>query len=163
MSGGPTVIPDVRSPGWSSELQEVNRLVETEAKPAALRDGFLRIALEDLLAVRLVHLVSGLDEDDPRQVRRCGTITSIMGYTEWVSEGMAEPVSLGWDWRLDQLQTGETNCMRIGLPRSNVMLIDSAKRDYGWDRNLQVLASIVDAIPWADETRSAIERCSVAT
>ncbi len=138
-------------------------MVETEAKPAALRDGFLRIALEDLLAVRLVHLVSGLDEDDPRQVRRCGTITSIMGYTEWVSEGMAEPVSLGWDWRLDQLQTGETNCMRIGLPRSNVMLIDSAKRDYGWDRNLQVLASIVDAIPWADETRSAIERCSVAT
>jgi len=141
----------------------VNRLVETEAKPAAPRDGFLRIALEDLLAVRLVHLVSGLDEDDPSQVRRCGTITSIMGYTEWVSEGMAEPVSLGWDWRLDRLQTGEANCMRVGLPRSNVMLIDSAKRDYGWDRNLQVLASIVDAIPWAGETRAAIERRTITT
>nr|WP_281385271.1 DUF4902 domain-containing protein [Roseateles oligotrophus] len=138
-------------------------MVETEAKPAAPRDGFLRIALEDLLAVRLVHLVSGLDEDDPSQVRRCGTITSIMGYTEWVSEGMAEPVSLGWDWRLDRLQTGEANCMRVGLPRSNVMLIDSAKRDYGWDRNLQVLASIVDAIPWAGETRAAIERRTITT
>ncbi|MBB4845164.1 hypothetical protein HNP55_003710 [Paucibacter oligotrophus] len=137
--------------------------METEAKPAAPRDGFLRIALEDLLAVRLVHLVSGLDEDDPSQVRRCGTITSIMGYTEWVSEGMAEPVSLGWDWRLDRLQTGEANCMRVGLPRSNVMLIDSAKRDYGWDRNLQVLASIVDAIPWAGETRAAIERRTITT
>lgn len=136
-------------------------MVETEAKPAAPRDGFLRIALEDLLAVRLVHLVSGLDEDDPSQVRRCGTMTTIMGYTEWVSEGMAEPVSLGWDWRLDRLQAGEANCMRVGLPRSNVMLIDSAKRDYGWERNLQVLASIVDAIPWADETRSAIALCPV--
>ncbi len=138
-------------------------MVETEARPAAPRDGFLRIALEDLLAVRLVHLVSGLDEDDPSQVRRCGTMTTIMGYTEWVSEGMAEPVSLGWDWRLDRLQTGEANCMRVGLPRSNVMLIDSAKRDYGWERNLQVLASIVDAIPWADETRSAIALCPVTT
>ena len=137
--------------------------METEARPAAPRDGFLRIALEDLLAVRLVHLVSGLDEDDPSQVRRCGTMTTIMGYTEWVSEGMAEPVSLGWDWRLDRLQTGEANCMRVGLPRSNVMLIDSAKRDYGWDRNLQVLASIVDAIPWAGETRAAIERRTITT
>lgn len=163
MSARTADTPGVRSPGWAPEVQEVNRLVETEAKPAAPRDGFLRIALEDLLAVRLVHLVSGLDEDDPSQVRRCGTITSIMGYTEWVSEGMAEPVSLGWDWRLDRLQTGEANCMRVGLPRSNVMLIDSAKRDYGWDRNLQVLASIVDAIPWAGETRAAIERRTITT
>ena len=161
MSARTADTPGVRRPGWASEVQEVNRLVETEAKPAAPRDGFLRIALEDLLAVRLVHLVSGLDEDDPSQVRRCGTMTTIMGYTEWVSEGMAEPVSLGWDWRLDRLQAGEANCMRVGLPRSNVMLIDSAKRDYGWERNLQVLASIVDAIPWADETRSAIALCPV--
>ena len=70
-------------------------------KPAA-RDGFPRIALEDL-AGQFAWCIWCLAWTRMARVRyRCGTMTTIMGYTEWVSEGMAEPVSLGWDWRLDR-------------------------------------------------------------
>lgn len=131
---------------------------ETEAVHAVvLRDGFLRITLDELLSLRLIHFMSGLDEEDPHGMPHCGTVTSIMGYTEWVSEGAVATISLGWDWRLDQHYCGEVACVRIGFPRSNVMLVDAASRDYGWNRNLEALASVVDALPWSDQTRQAIQ------
>jgi hypothetical protein len=132
-------------------------LEDIVAMPAAPRDGFLRIALSDLLSVRMIHLLSGVDEDDLHSWHHCGTPTLIMGYTEWVGEGKAGAISLGWDWRLEQHEWGELACVRVGLPRSNVMLVDAANCDYGWDRNLEMLASVVDAIPWSDQTQRAIQ------
>lgn len=132
------------------------RLEKTEAVSAALRDGFLRIALNDLLSVNLIHLISGLD-DDPLGTRNCGSVTSIMGYTEWVGVQPGVPISLGWDWRLEQDVCGGVTCVRIGLPRSNIMLVDAANRDYGWDRTLEILATVVDAMPWADQTQKALD------
>lgn len=132
-------------------------LEKVETVPDGLRDGFLRIALEDLLSVNLTHLVSGLDQGDPTGIRQCGTVTSIMGYTEWIGEAPGTTISLGWDWLLEQHQLGGVTCVRIGLPRSNVMLVDAKRCDYGWNRNLQALATVVDAMPWPDQTKRAVQ------
>lgn len=133
-------------------------LEKVEAVPDGLRDGFLRIALNDLLAVNLTHFVSGLDEDGPVEIRLCGTVTSIMGYTEWIGEAPGATISLGWDWRLEPHQLGGATCVRVGLPRSNVMLVDAKSRDdYGWSRNLEALATVVDAMPWPDQIQRAIQ------
>ncbi|MGO3130285.1 MAG: DUF4902 domain-containing protein [Alcaligenes sp.] len=129
-----------------------------EGVPAVMHDGFLRIPLDELLSIPLAHLVSGLDEEEPHDLQRCGAVTSIEGYTEWVSEDTQTPISLGWDWRLDRLGNGEVTCVRVGLPRSNVMLVDGSNQDYGWDRNLRALASVVDALSWSEQTRSAVDR-----
>ncbi|MFT4101586.1 MAG: DUF4902 domain-containing protein [Burkholderiaceae bacterium] len=131
-------------------------LEEHEAVSAVPDDGFLRIVLDELLSVRLTHLVSGLDDHEPPGRHRCGTRTSIMGYTEWAGQGDGALISLGWDWRLELQRGGGVGCVRVGLPRSNVMLVDSVNRDYGWDRNLEALAGVVDAIPWSGATRRAI-------
>lgn len=126
---------------------------QIEAVPSSvLRDGFLRVGLCDLLSVRLIHFASGLDDDDPLGIHHCGTVTSIMGYTEWIGESAGATISLGWDWRLERHQCGDVACVRVGLPRSNVMLIDEANREYGWDRNLEALATVVDAMPWSEQT-----------
>lgn len=130
---------------------------KVEAVPDGLRDGFLRIALDDLLSVNLTHLVSGLDEDYSAEIHQCGTVTSIMGYTEWVGQAPDATISLGWDWRIKQHQLGGVTCARVGLPRSNVMLVDAKNRDYGWNRNLEALATVIDAMPWSDQTKRAIQ------
>jgi len=96
-------------------------LEKVEAVPDGLRDGFLRIALDDLLSVNLTHLVSGLDEDYSAEIHQCGTVTSIMGYTEWVGQAPDATISLGWN------------------------------------RNLEALATVIDAMPWSDQTKRAIQ------
>lgn len=133
------------------------RLEKTEAVSAALRDGFMRIALNDLLSVNLNHLISGLYDDDPLKPAHCGSVTSIMGFTEWIGGRPDAPISLGWDWRMEPDVCGEVTCVRISLPRSNIMLVDTANCDYGWDRNLEILASVIDAMPWADQTQKALK------
>lgn len=117
-------------------------------------DGFLRLPLDTILSTPLIHVVSGLDDNEAFHQETCGRPTLISGYTEWVSVS-APTVSLGWDWRIEA-KSGEVRCVRVGLPRSNVMLVDEARHDYGWTRNLEILATIVDAIPWTEETRRAV-------
>jgi hypothetical protein len=40
--------------------------------------------------------------------------------------------------------------------RSNVILVDGSLRDVSWKRNLWILATLVDALPWEEATGSAI-------
>lgn len=117
-------------------------------------DGFLRLSLDDVLTTPMVHVVSGLDGDELADAKLCGRVTAISGYTEWASRS-APRISLGWDWCLEE-RHGEVRCVRVGLPRSNVMLVDSAARDLGWTRSLEALAIVVDSIAWAEETRRTI-------
>lgn len=133
-------------------------LRKTKAISASRRDGFLRITLSDLLSANLIHVISGLDDDDPMELHHCGTMTSIMGYTEWVGGDCGASISLGWDWCLGRDVCGGVTCMRVGLPRSNIMLVDALSRDYGWNRNLEVLATVVDAMPWADQTQRVLQQ-----
>lgn len=116
-------------------------------------DGFVRVSLDTMLSLPMRHLMSGLDEDTLAQ-RRCGTPTSISGYMEWVGTSIPH-ISLGWDWRLE-IVNGVMRYVRVGLPRSNVMLIDDRHFDYGWQRNLQALATVVDALQWRERASRLI-------
>lgn len=137
-------------------LKKGMRLEKVEAVSAALHDGLLRVALSDLLSANLTHLVSGLNVAPG--VQQCGTVSAITGYTEWVGEMPGASISLGWDWCLEPAVCGDVTCVRMGLPYSNVMLVDTANRDYGWNRNLEILASVVDAMPWADQTQRSLQQ-----
>ena len=121
---------------------------------SADHDGYLRLRLDDLLGLSLQHLMSAVDME-PAGKRQCGSTTEVCGYTEFVSDGETPAVSLGWDWRF-VLERPQLSCTRIGWPRSNVMLIDRRCADMGWDRNLVLLASVVDALPWRTTTREAV-------
>ena len=117
-------------------------------------DGWFRMALRVARSIRWVHLISGLDEVDPEQPR-CGSQTTISGYTEWLGGSHLE-VTLGWDWTVDMAGV-VPELRRSGGPRSNLLLTDPAGRDFDWHRNLATLARLVDALQWEGEARSAIE------
>jgi hypothetical protein len=114
----------------------------------AAPDGYLRVSGRELLQVRLGHLLSGLDEDPPDSLSRGlgATHATLAGFTEW-SEDRSPAVSVGWDWR-----AGGPRCaqqyLRIGLPRTNLMLIDVRGRDLGFDLTAHRVAQWLDRQPW---------------
>lgn len=117
-------------------------------------DGFVRIALDALLSTPLRHFLSGVDDAGVAPVARCGTVTEVCGYTEWLSDSACTLV-MGWDWTVD-LAWGAPRWLRVGPPRTNIMLVDDARRDLGWQRNRDVLATVVDAMNWQPDTQEAV-------
>lgn len=110
-------------------------------------DGLLRLRQQDLSEITLFHLISGIDDEiHDDAAPRCGASTTLSGYTEWSSE--QEPrLSLGWDW---QLGTGSASpkVVRLGLPRTNVLVLGQERAPLPWDESLQVLATFIDAMDW---------------
>ena len=117
-------------------------------------DGYVRLTLDEVLSVQFAHLVSGLDEDCEATVP-CGAPTTISGYTEWVGK-TDPPLTVGWDWVIDPGRD-KAHWRRVGLPRTNVLLVDRSSSDFDWYMSLQVLSTVVDALPWQDQAKSAIE------
>ena len=112
------------------------------------------LRLDSLLSTPLVHLVSGLDEEERVDIKRDGQQTTISGYTEWVST--CEPIiSLGWDWHLDPLR-GAPWFVRSSPPRSNIRLLDDSMREVEWRRSQLALEGVVDAMSWQECTQAAI-------
>jgi hypothetical protein len=94
----------------------------------------------------LQHLISNLDEDAPDQQPRCGGTTVVSGYTEWVSP--VEPaLSIGWDWQW-RAGPGTGGMVRLGLPRTNILVVSEASVPLAWESSLEVLASLVDGMDW---------------
>lgn len=117
-------------------------------------DGFLRLSLDAMLSTRLHHLISGVDECRGSATGACGHVTDITGYTEWVSRTVPV-VTLGWDWCM-AAGAAEVRCVRVGLPRTNVLLIDEFAHDLDPNKSLEILATVVDAMSWNEPTRRAI-------
>ncbi|RZL91505.1 MAG: DUF4902 domain-containing protein [Variovorax sp.] len=118
-----------------------------------MQDGLLRLGLQALQNITLQHLMSGLDDGSVGQ-HRCGAMTSVSGYTEWIGT-QAPCLSLGWDWQL-QTVGSEVRVVRIGSPRSNVIVLDDHGRPRPWPDCLAVLAEIVDALDWQSRVLEAI-------
>jgi hypothetical protein len=118
-----------------------------------LDEGCVELSLDALLSTPLIHLVSGLDEEERVDLTRDGKQTTISGYTEWVSQS-TPTISLGWDWHLDPLQ--RSWCVRSSPPRSNIRLLDERMREVEWRRSQIALAGVVDALSWQDITQAAI-------
>lgn len=121
-------------------------------------DGFLRIELGSVLTSKFTHLFSDLCPE-PAQ-HSAGGWCLASGFSEWCSHD-SKAISLGWDWVViaDRL---ELALIRVGLPKSNVMLIDGKGRDYGWLESLEILTTVIDALPWQCEVWSGFPSLSTA-
>lgn len=104
-------------------------------------DGFVRMDFNDLMNTSFLHLISINEE-----TKHSGSSTNIFGYTEWVS--VTEPViSVGWDWKLSH-DGRFVKIVRIGQPRSNVMLLDYMQSDVGLDHTELLMSRKIDTIAW---------------
>jgi hypothetical protein len=119
---------------------------KSQSKIAVCVDGYIRLTLAAFRAVRLAHLLSGLDADDLRHGGVGASSSSVRGYTEWISP-TTPTVTVGWDWYLAWSE-GRVAFRRLGAPRSNVMLIDSARRDCGELNTSVQLGNAVDDFDW---------------
>ena len=114
-------------------------------------DGYVRLTLEQFQAIPLVHILSGLDPDDPLPLHEGASRTHISGYTEWVSEA-APVITLGWDWQMEGA-TGQARYLRTGFPRSNIMLVDDLWRDLGPANTAKLLEAAIDKTAWQAAVR----------
>lgn len=117
-------------------------------------DGLIRLSIDQLLSTPIVHLSSGSDVEDVRPESACGSSTTMSGFTEWGTRTLPA-ITIGWDWCI---QTGQAahRWSRVGLPRTNVMLVDGAGQDRPWAQNLEYLATVVDALPWVETVPQAV-------
>ncbi len=118
-------------------------------------DGLLRLRQQDLSGITLVHLISGID-DEPveREAPACGAGTTLSGYTEWMST--QEPrLSLGWDWQFEPHPSSQ-RVVRLGLPRTNALMLSGERVPLPWDESLQMLASFIDTIDWNTPAFNAV-------
>lgn len=113
----------------------------------SLPDGLLRIPRADLDRLHLTHLVSGLDDDTSGEAPSCGASIAISGYTEWICPQQPR-LSLGWDWHLEDAASPLLRVRRLGLPRTNVLLLGRDRCALPWNESLQVLASFIDGFDW---------------
>ena len=103
------------------------------SRPGAAPDGYLRVSGEELRQVRLEHLLSGLDEELPQCAPggTGATAATLAGFTEWVGDWQPA-ISVGWDWQAGH-SAGAAHYLRVGPPRTNLMLIDARGRDLGFE------------------------------
>ena len=118
--------------------------------------GQVQATVQELLTLRLKHLHSAVDPEPsgtpPQQ--RCGTATTLSGYTEWVGDTHL-PISLGWDWRI-KAHAHTAQWQRDELPRTNIQLVNERGHQLPWEDNLRVLATWVDAQDWKHTVANAV-------
>ncbi len=135
-------------------IHEQQDAVVNKFVPASSLDGLVRLSLDGILSIHLRHLISGIDAEEHAGTGSCGCRTVLSGYTEWI--GDTEPaLTMGWDWSVES-HGGTHRWVRTGPPRSNIMLIDKTEQDLGWEKNLAILATFVDAMAWAEQAKQAI-------
>lgn len=117
-------------------------------------DSYIRLTLETFLATPLVHLLSGLDDDKPILPQEGASLAHISGYTEWVST-TTPTITLGWDWGLD-VSPGQPLYVRLGAPRSNIMLVDAMTHDLGPAKTSELLETAIDALAWQEKAHKYI-------
>ncbi|MDO9105758.1 MAG: DUF4902 domain-containing protein [Methylovulum sp.] len=110
-------------------------------------DGYMRLTFEEFQHIPLVHLMSGLDEDNPALSQEGAVFAEMTGYTEWVSTS-TPTISIGWDWTFQFSQAGQFYYKRSGKPRSNLMLVDEQQHDLGQMKSDSLIESVVDRIVW---------------
>lgn len=110
-------------------------------------DGYMRLTFEEFQQISLVHLISGLDEDNPAVLQKGATFSEVTGYTEWVST-TRPAISIGWDWMFQSSQVDGVYYKRTSKPRSNLMLVDAQQRDLGPTKTTALIETVVDEIVW---------------
>jgi len=116
--------------------------------------GLVRLSIDDLLSCAVSHLCSGIDGDFAASLEHCGQESTLCGYTEWASTN-GPAITVGWDWCIQNTPMGAF-WARVGFPSSNVMLVDYRGLDFAWQKSQQILASVVDALPWKEQVPAAL-------
>ncbi|KIE84696.1 hypothetical protein SD67_15340 [Acinetobacter pittii] len=68
------------------------------------------------------------------------------GFTEWVTS-LTPALSTGWDWEFIEYN-GITSIKRIGLPRSNIMIVDVSGTDIGFEVTETLIEKKIDTLFW---------------
>lgn len=124
--------------------------------PAVSDDGYIRLSFAKLERTPLIHLISGLDESCPRTSSGDATPTEIAGYTEWVSNTSKVAISIGWDWKME-IVNSQILLRKINKPYSNIMLQHGHLIDSGQTKTAMQLESLIDTLNWQIEVRNYID------
>lgn len=130
-------------------LKNITRVDTITGSPMIIvsSDGYMRLTFEEFQQTLLVHLISGLDEDNPALLQEGTTFAEMTGYTEWVST-TRPAISIGWDWMFQSSQVDGVYYKRTSKPRSNLMLVDAQQRDLESTKTTQLIETVVDGIIW---------------
>jgi hypothetical protein len=118
--------------------------------------GLVQATMQELLDLRLEHFFSAVDAEPTglSVAQRCGTPTTVTGYTEWLCSAEF-PITIGWDWHV--LTTEHSiHWQREELPRTNLQLLNEEGQVLAWDDSLRVLATWVDAQAWQKDVLKAV-------
>lgn len=122
----------------------MKRLPQTRHHP----DGYLRLTLAELKAMRLVHLCSAQDPSVKGMLDSLCIPFRQAGYTEWWVPAIH--LSIGWDWYVD----GTTMQVRMAPwdVRSNVMLVTvEAMADLGAKASEYLLRQYLASLSWPQQ------------
>jgi len=104
-------------------------------------DGFIRMNEDQLMTYPLQHVVSIIEST---QIEASQIV--YRGFTEWAT--LKTPaLSTGWDWEFIE-QNGFATLKRIGLPRSNIMIVDVSGTDIGFDVTETLIKRKIDTLFW---------------
>lgn len=121
-------------------------------------DYHLRLNPQQLAQLRLTHLDSQVDMEEPEPVptQACEgarLAQAISGYTEWLDAG-GRGYSLGWDWHV-QLPQGTLAVTPHSL-RTNIMLTDPCGDDLGRSQTEASLEHWLQSWDWASTVLAAL-------
>ncbi|MBN6518436.1 MULTISPECIES: DUF4902 domain-containing protein [Acinetobacter] len=104
-------------------------------------DGFIRLNENQLMNYPLQHLISIVEST---QIEDSQIL--YYGFTEWATS-LTPALSTGWDWEFIEYN-GITSIKRIGLPRSNIMLVDVSGTDIGFEVTETLIEKKIDTLFW---------------
>ncbi|GEA68719.1 DUF4902 domain-containing protein [Acinetobacter pittii] len=104
-------------------------------------DGFIRLNENQLMNYPLQHLISIVEST---QIEDSQIL--YYGFTEWVTS-LTPALSTGWDWEFIEYN-GITSIKRIGLPRSNIMIVDVSGTDIGFEVTETLIEKKIDTLFW---------------
>lgn len=104
-------------------------------------DGFIRMNENQLMNYPLQHLISTVEST---QIEDSQIL--YYGFTEWATS-LTPALSTGWDWEFVE-QDGIASLKRIGLPRSNIMIVDVSGADIGFDVTETLIEKKIDTLFW---------------
>lgn len=104
-------------------------------------DGFIRLNENQLMNYPLQHFISIVEST---QIEDSQIL--YYGFTEWVTS-LTPALSTGWDWEFIEYN-GITSIKRIGLPRSNIMLVDVSGTDIGFEVTETLIEKKIDTLFW---------------
>lgn len=104
-------------------------------------DGFIRLNENQLMNYPLQHLISIVEST---QIEDSQIL--YYGFTEWATS-LTPALCTGWDWEFIEYN-GITSIKRIGLPRSNIMLVDVSGTDIGFEVTETLIEKKIDTLFW---------------